>query len=185
VTVLISGRGKPVTIIARGGSSRASDALRYYQAVCGRRVSFDYEESGHFESVAKRRREAERDAGELVAVAADLGASRAVGASRGARAVVGGMAERPHLFERVVLLLPPGGHAAGRYALWLAALLNEPDAKPNTEVLVIACRGDRGHPVRVAEEWGAALGGALQVFTKAEYSETNRIPGLIASFLNS
>lgn len=54
-------------------------------------------------------------------------------------------------------LLVLGGHAVGRYALWLAFLLEEPHAKPGTEVLVIARRGDSGHPVRAAEDWAEAL----------------------------
>ena len=48
MTVFTSGRGKPVTIIARGESYRAFDALGYGRGVGGCRVSFVYEESGHF-----------------------------------------------------------------------------------------------------------------------------------------
>jgi hypothetical protein len=185
VTVLKSGRGQPVTVVARGAGHRASDALDLGDGVHGLCVSFDYEESGYFESVAKLRREAERDAGEALAVATDLGVSRAIGLSRGARAVVGAMAEVPDLFARAVLLLPPGGHAAGRYAPWLASLSEESRTKPDTKVLVIARRGDRSHPVRVAEDWAKALGGALEVLTKTEFAEPERTRDLIAGFLNS
>ena len=169
MTVLGSGRGLPVTIIARGESARADEALGYGRGVHGRHVSFDYEESGYFASVAKLRRQAERDAGEVLAVATELGASRAIGLSRRAHAVTGAMAEVPDLFERVVLVLPPGGHAAGRYAPWLASLSEEPRTEKDTEALVIARRGDREHPVGVAEEWAEALGGALEVLTRSEF----------------
>lgn len=183
--MLRDGRGSPVTIIARGQSYRAADALGYGRGVRGSRLSFDYEESGYFESVPKLRRQAERDAAEVLAVATDLRASRAIGLSRGARAVVGALAEVPDLFERVVLVLPPGGHAAGRYAPWLASLSEKPAPALSLDVLVIARRGDAGHPVRVAEEWATALGGALEVLTKAEWAEPERFQRLITGFLNA
>ena len=179
------GRGSPVTIIARGQSYRAADALGYGRGVHGSRLSFDYEESGYFESLPKLRREAERDAAEVLAVAVGQGASRAIGLSRGARAVVGAMADVPDLFERVVLVLPPGGHAAGRYAPWLASLSEEPAPGLNADVLVIARRGDAGHPVRVAEEWATALNGSLEVLTKAEWTGPERVQRLITGFLNA
>jgi hypothetical protein len=65
-----------------------------------------------------------------------------------------GTVDKRHSQSYVLVL---GGHAVGRYALWLAFLLEEPHAKPGTEVLVIARRGDSGHPVRAAEEWAEAL----------------------------
>src|SRR4051812_32445150 len=98
VTVLRDGRGKPVTIIARGESYSAADALRYGRGVLGARLAFDYEESGYFESLASERRTAERDAGEVLAVATHHAASRAIGLSRGARAVVGAIAKVPDVF---------------------------------------------------------------------------------------
>ena len=185
MAVLKVGRGKPVTIIARGQSYSAADALGYGRGVRGARVSFDYEDSGYFARFGKPRRQAERDAAEVLAVATDRGASQAIGLSRGARAVVGAMADVPDLFERVVLVLPPGGHAAGRYAPWLESLSQKPRPELSADVLVIARRGDAGHPVRVAEEWSTALGGALEVLTKAEWAEHERLHRLITGLLNS
>jgi hypothetical protein len=55
-------------------------------------------------------------------VADQSGATCAVGVSRGARALVGILADDPTRFDRIVLVIPPGGTAAGRYREWLLDL---------------------------------------------------------------
>ena len=64
----------------------------------------------------------QHDAAEVRAVADDHQAAQAIGFSRGARAIVGALAEGPTLFERIALVIPPGGRAAGRYSSWLDSL---------------------------------------------------------------
>ena len=126
MTFVRVGRGQPVTVLAPGefhDERRAIAQLRdAAHGVRGTRILFDYERSGYFEEVPPLRRQAERDAAEVSAVAHAHRSSRAMGISRGARAVLGAVAEEPALFERVVLALPPGGNAVGFFREWLAGL---------------------------------------------------------------
>jgi hypothetical protein len=120
--------------------------MRYTDRVAGTKIGFAYEQSGHFEGVAGVRRQAERDAAEVSALASEHQVTRAVGFSRGARAIVGALAEGPSLFERIALVIPPGGRAAGKYASWLESLPNDGSGDLPAEVLVVGHRGDQGHP---------------------------------------
>ena len=164
-----AGRGKPVTLFAPGEFHDYGRAIAQLQeaaaGVRGTRLLFDYEQSGFFDEVPPLRRQAERDAVEVLTVAKHGKATRALGISRGARAVLGAVAEEPAAFERIVLVSPPGGNAVGYFREWLAAL--KPGQSPVTgEVLVLGLRGDRYHPAAVAEEWAERLGAELAVFDK-------------------
>jgi pimeloyl-ACP methyl ester carboxylesterase len=110
-------------------------------------------------------------------VAGEQQATRAVGISRGARAVLGGLAEQPDRFDRVVLLLPPAGSPAGRYTAWLAGL--DAGTAPTADILILAQRGDQIHPLRVAQEWAELLGGRLEVCPWPQMRPT------LVEFLNS
>jgi hypothetical protein len=176
VTALRVGRGRPVTLFIPGegrGPSPSTPmiaAVRWFaQDVRGTRLSFYYEESGHFDRVPPLRRQADRDAEEARVVADAGGATRALGISRGARALAGLLARDPGRFERVVLVVPPGDLRPPplSYRLWLDSLptaASGPPA-PNTEFLVLGLRRDRGHPARAAEEWAGRLGARLEIFT--------------------
>lgn len=185
VGTLEAGRGQPVTVIAPGGTFPAEQVQHHGDDLRGTRICFDWQASGWFEQVAGLRREADRDAGEVLAVSRAHSASRAIGLSRGARAVIGALADAPDLFERVVLVLPPGGHAAGKYASWLRELATTDGPMVTATFLVIAHRGDPGHPVRVAEAWAKLLAGRLEVLPSRELSSRpERIRELAAEFLN-
>src|SRR4051794_39078316 len=159
--VVTVGRGQPCTLFAPGGLGEDLDhRMRYAKSVAGTKVGFGYEHSGHFDAIASLRRQADRDAAEVLAVAVEHEATRAVGFSRGARAVVGVLAESPHQFERVALVIPPGGRAAGKYASWLES---RSAGVAGVEILVIGNRGDQGHPARVAETWAEQLGARLEL----------------------
>jgi hypothetical protein len=175
-------------VIAPGGvtgEKRAEVVQGLAVSVSGTKISFDYEHSGHFDRCANIRREAERDAAELLALANEHNATRAIGISRGARAVVGVLAEDVARFERIVLVLPPGGTAAGRYSSWLASRAGS-DAPPLlADVLVIGVRGDRGHPLRVAEEWAGRLDARLEVVERDHIAlDQEPLRGLLGEFLN-
>lgn len=167
MTFVRVGRGRPVTVFAPGefhDEPRAMAQLRdAAHGVRGTRILFDYEHSGHFDEVPPLRRQAERDAAEFLAVARAHSASQAMGISRGARAVLGAVAEEPALFERVVLALPPGGNAVGYFREWLAGLTPDRSLLA-AEVLVLGLLGDRWHPAVVAEAWAKKLGARLLVF---------------------
>lgn len=107
--------GEPVTVFASGGSGSGNlDGIRSWAAgVRGTRVFFPYGGVEPWAPGRAPRREADRDAAEARAVADQSGATRAVGMSRGARAVLGVLADDRARFDRVLVVIPPGGTAAG------------------------------------------------------------------------
>src|SRR5438093_945382 len=61
------GRGKPLTLFAPGGNGEnLASRMSYIDRVKGTKIGFAYEDSGHFESIAKIRRQADRDAAEIL-----------------------------------------------------------------------------------------------------------------------
>ena len=189
MTLVRIGRGKPITLFAPGefhDYDRAIAQLRdAADGVRGTRVLFDYEKSGHFDDVPPLRRQAERDAAEVALVAQRTGASRALGISRGARAVLGAVAEDPTMFDRLVFALPPGGNAVGYFREWLSAL--EPGRSPvAARVLVLGLGGDRWHPTTVAEAWADKLGAELVVLDqRTDPNARDRLHHVAREFLNS
>ena len=180
------GRGEPCTLFVPGGDGdELAHRMRYASRVTGKTVGFAYEHSGQFDSAASLRRQADRDAAEALAVAEKQSATRAIGFSRGARALVGVLSEKPGHFERIALVIPPGGRAAGKYAAWLESCPRLTADLDGVELLVIGNRGDQGHPVRVAEAWAALLGARLEVLPSgAVANETELVADLLAEFLN-
>jgi hypothetical protein len=180
------GSGRPLTLFAPGGEGDSLvGRMRYADRVAGTKVGFAYEQSGHFESFASVRRQADRDAAEVRAVASEHHTTQAVGFSRGARAVVGALAEDSNLFARVALVIPPGGRAAGKYATWLESRTSAGSGDLMTEVLVVGHRGDQGHPARVAQQWAGQLNAHLELLpVRAVYEDVDRVRTLLAEFLN-
>jgi hypothetical protein len=156
VTVFAPGHGRAVDV--------TQDWVRCL-SLKGTKLFFEYERSGH-ESAGGIRRQADRDAFEVSAVAEEGGATRVVGFSRGARAVVGALVRDPGRFERAVLVWPPAGWAAGDYASWVGHEKLKPEraVRPGAEVLVVAQHIDRDHPLKMSEQWAWALGARLEVF---------------------
>src|SRR5262245_32053398 len=103
-----------MTLFAPGGTGdNLAIRMRYTARVRGTKIGFAYEQSGHFESVARIRRQSDRDAAEILALAGEYDTGRVIGFSRGARAIVGALAESPDVFERIALVIPPRGVTAG------------------------------------------------------------------------
>jgi hypothetical protein len=168
-----------------GQGENLVDRMRYTDRVAGTKIGFAYEQSGRFEAFARVRRQADRDAAEVRAVASEHQVTRAVGFSRGARAIVGALAEGPSLFERVALVIPPGGRAAGKYATWLESLPTVGSGDLPAEVLVVGHRGDQGHPAHVAQTWAEQLNAHLELLTsRAVFTEAERVTNLLADFLD-
>jgi len=180
------GRGRPLTLFAPGGEGEnLADRMRYADRVAGTKIGFAYEQSGYFDAVAGVRRQAERDAAEVRAVANEHRIQRAIGFSRGARAIVGALAEAPRMFTHVALVIPPGGHAAGRYSTWLESLPVVGRAGLCAEVLVIGHRGDQGHPARRAQAWAHQLDAHLELLSsRAVHTDVEQVTKLLADFLN-
>ncbi|HXW80974.1 MAG TPA: hypothetical protein VEJ84_15835 [Acidimicrobiales bacterium] len=184
MSVVKHGRGTPFTLFAPGGEGDDLETrMRYADQVPGTKIGFAYEGSGHFETLAPIRRQAERDAAELLAVASDHHVTQAIGFSRGARAIVGALAEDPALFERVALVIPPGGSAAGKYSGWLNSLTRAARREIAAEILVVGNRGDRGHPAQVAQAWAEQLGAHLEILpARAVYMDPGRVMRLLGEF---
>ncbi|MGD0810687.1 MAG: hypothetical protein ABSA91_13420 [Acidimicrobiales bacterium] len=108
--VVKRGRSRPLTLFAPGGHGENLD-IRMQEAdrVPGTKIGFAYENSGYFAALASIPRQAERDAAEVRAVAHALQVTQAIGFSRGARAIVGALAEGAAMFQRIALVVPPGG----------------------------------------------------------------------------
>jgi hypothetical protein len=189
------GRGRPVTVFASGQGAVIADTEMLAAGVRGTHVYFEYDSvapwavSDRSRPPERPRREADRDADELLAIADEHDASRAVGFSRGARALLGALAVKPERFERVALVLPPGGHAAGRYTTWLAALAagTPSPGTAGAQCLVVGQRGDRVHPATVADEWAKLLAARLVVFPSGGILVTHRGPlrALLTQFMNA
>jgi hypothetical protein len=188
------GRGRPITVFASGQGAEIADTEALAAGVRGTQAFFEYDSvapwaaSDVAPSPRRPRREADRDADEVLAVADHYGASRAVGISRGARAIIGALAEEPDRFDRVALVLPPGGHAVGRYAPWLAARAAGPPPPPvRADLLVIGQRGDRVHPAALAEQWAQLLPARLEVFPSGGIfvRHAERYHALLADFMNA
>jgi hypothetical protein len=191
MSVVRKGRGRPVTVFAPG-HGRAVEVTESWVrglGIKGTRLFFEYERSGHFELTRGIRRKADRDAFEVCAVAEEGGATRAVGFSRGARAVVGALIRDAGRFERVVLVWPPGGWAAGDYVSWVGNDKVAPErvVRPGPEVLVVAQQIDRGHSVKLAEQWAWALGARLEVFSPEGLLwqvHREKVRAVVSGFLN-
>lgn len=186
MALLKTGRGQPVTLFAPGGDGdHLSQRMSYADRVRGTKVGFAYEQSDYFDAVAGIRRQADRDAAEVHAVATAHGITRAIGFSRGARAIVGAIAEHPGQFERVALVIPPGGRAAGNYTAWLEARSAPGRDDLAADILVIGNRGDQDHPARVAEAWARQLDAQLELLpSRAVYTEPAKVMDLLAAFFN-
>jgi dienelactone hydrolase len=184
VGVVKRGRGRPFTLFAPGGQGDDLETRMWYaDQVKGTKIGFAYEDSEYFEPLARIRRQAERDAAEARAVASDHHVTQAIGFSRGARAVVGALAEDPDLFKRVALVIPPGGSAAGKYSDWLSSLTSAGRREMAAEILVVGNRGDQGHPARVAQTWAEQLGAQLVILpSRAVYTEPERVTSLLSEF---
>lgn len=187
MSIVKLGRGKPFTLFAPGGNGdNLAGRMSYADRVKGTKIGFAYEHSGHFESIARIRRQADRDAAEVLALANEHKIKRAVGFSRGARAIVGALAEDAGVFDRIALVIPPRGTTAGKWMPWLESL-SRPNARANlsAEILVIADQVDADHPVHVAQFWAEQLGASLEVHPpRTLYADPEQTMNLLAEFLN-
>lgn len=185
--VLRIGRGGPVTVFASGARAAIADTRMWDVGLRGTRVFFEYGSIAPWGDGRPRpRREADRDAEELRALAGEHRATRLVGVSRGARAVLGALAREPARFERIALIVPPGGRAPGQYASWLGTLAPDGAGATSADILVIGRRGDRGHPARLAREIAERLSARLELLPSGDVLTTHRdaIRGLLAEFLD-
>jgi pimeloyl-ACP methyl ester carboxylesterase len=105
VDYLVTGRGEPVTVFAHGLAGAIDETRPFGSGVRGTRAFLHFR--GHGASSAPETPWTYSAlAAELLAVADHVGATRALGVSLGAGALLGLVSQRPERFERVVLVLP-------------------------------------------------------------------------------
>lgn len=103
--IVVTGDGSPSTVFAHGLGSSIKHTRPFGSGVTGRRVFFPFR--GHGSSATRDGPWSYAElAAELVDVADRTGATRAVGISLGAGALLRVLAERPDRFERAVMCLP-------------------------------------------------------------------------------
>jgi pimeloyl-ACP methyl ester carboxylesterase len=130
----VDGEGLPVTVLAHGLTNNRNELAAFTPFVPGTKVRFDLRGHGHSSSptTGYRFEDFGRD---VDAVAAEFGATVAVGTSLGAGAIGNLVSRVPDRFERMVWLLPAGldGHfsVAARYH----AIAGELEGKTSQEAL--------------------------------------------------
>jgi 3-oxoadipate enol-lactonase len=103
--VEVDGDGEPVTVLAHGLTNSCAELAAFTPFVAGTKVRFCFRGHGH--SSCPPRGYAFADfAADVNAVATATGATRAVGTSLGAGAILHLLERDPGRFERLVLLLP-------------------------------------------------------------------------------
>ncbi len=193
------GSGEPVTVFAGGLGARIAETRVFGSGVAGTRVFYDHRGLGGSGSDGDWSYDA--IAGDLRAVADAVGATRALGVSMGAAALLRVLSVTPDRFERVVLVMPaildrprddvrrdlvPPGPAGLVEALATTAPV--PDRAVLTRVtapcLVLAQEGDPTHPARIAAEIAAALPDARYAAFPGIWTHRAEVRALLASFLN-
>ena len=103
--VEVEGEGLPVTVFAHGLTNSRNELAAFTPFLAGTKVRFDFR--GHGLSSAPETGYRFADfARDLDAVAAEYGATHAVGTSLGAGAITNLISREPDRFERIVFLLP-------------------------------------------------------------------------------
>ncbi|MFL6140189.1 MAG: alpha/beta fold hydrolase [Frankiaceae bacterium] len=102
---LVRGTGAPTTVYAHGLGGSIGQTRPLAAGVAGRRAFFHFRNHGGSRA-ADERYDYAALARELDAVADHVGATRALGVSMGAGAILRSLVDRPGRFERVVLFLP-------------------------------------------------------------------------------
>jgi pimeloyl-ACP methyl ester carboxylesterase len=105
VEYLVTGSGDPVTVLGHGLAGSIDETRPLGSGVVGRRAFLHFR--GHGWSVAADDRwDYAGLADDLLAVAGAVGATRALGVSMGAGAVLATLAADPYRFDKVVLVAP-------------------------------------------------------------------------------
>ncbi len=136
----VYGSGDPVTLFAHGVSSSADDTRIFASDVAGTQVFIHFR--GHGRSSAPETGYTYADVTrDLRAVADEVGATRALGVSMGAGAMLGILADTPDRFERNVFVIPASLDQKREMASLTrlparAALLETGDLEAATQALI-------------------------------------------------
>lgn len=137
------GAGDPVTVVAHGITSSTAEIGYLGDRMPGTRVLFDFRGHGRSESppeAAGYGHDAMRR--DLEHVAAHLGATRALGVSMGAGAILSILERDPSRFERIVLLIPARLDAPNAGAGTYTALAHALETRALEDVAEAAMRAE-------------------------------------------
>ena len=104
----VEGAGEPVTVFAHGLTNNAQELALFTPMLSGTRVRFDFRGHGESEVAPEGAYRFADFARDLRAVSDAYGATRAVGTSLGAGALLHLMVDEPERYDRVVFVLPAG-----------------------------------------------------------------------------
>lgn len=100
------GRGEPITLVVHGLGATRGEARIPASGLAGTRVVVTLPGHGDAADAAASYWNYERIAEDVLAIADEVGATRAIGVSLGAGALTRVLAQRPDRFDRCALLLP-------------------------------------------------------------------------------
>lgn len=106
--VEVDGVGEPVTVLAHGLTNSCLELAAFTPMVPGTKVRFCFRGHGHSGLAPAGSYRFADLARDVEAVADAYGATRAIGTSMGAGAIMHLLGRRPDRFERIVFLLPAG-----------------------------------------------------------------------------
>lgn len=163
MTVLVTGHGPPVTLVAHGLGATIAETRALVGGVPGTKVL--PEARGHGGAAPPHRPGYAELAADLLAVADDHAASQALGVSMGAHALLRLLSAQPDRFDRLVLFLPAALDRPVRRTPALAAAL---------------ATGDRGAVLSVVrDELGASTPAAV-AYAEARATALLAMPALPA-----
>jgi 3-oxoadipate enol-lactonase len=132
--VEVDGQGDPVTVVAHGLTNSCGELAVFTPMVPGTTVRFCFRGHGH-SSVPERGYRFSDFARDLDAVACAYGATRAVGTSLGAGAIMHLLADDPERFQRIVFLLPAGLDTGVRHPERYLALADTLETLPREQAI--------------------------------------------------
>ncbi|RJQ78039.1 alpha/beta hydrolase [Pseudonocardiaceae bacterium YIM PH 21723] len=159
MVITAHGSGSPVTLIVPGLAATTGEARLPASGLPGTRVVLTLPSHGAAPDAEPGYWTYARVANDVLAAAAEVNATRAIGVSLGAGALAAVLTTRPGRFERLALLLPaafarPRQTAAVRNLLELAEALDDPD---RLRTLVTASLPDSAGVGTYADDRIAAL----------------------------
>jgi 3-oxoadipate enol-lactonase len=150
--VEIDGEGEPVTVLAHGLTNTCRELAAFTPMVPGTKVRFCFRGHGH-SSVPERGYRFADFARDLDAVASAYGATRVVGTSLGAGAVLHLLGSDPDRFERIVLLLPAGLDRPPRNTQWFMRVADLLETLPREQAIEEILAGSGRAEVYSRQPW--------------------------------
>jgi pimeloyl-ACP methyl ester carboxylesterase len=136
----VTGDGEPVTVVAHGLTGNRTQLAGLAPMIPGTKVLFDFRGHGESDRPPPGAYSMDDFAADVDRVAADFGATRAIGVSLGGGALLRLLSSQPDRFERIVVGLPARLREAGEGRSRLLRLADLLEAHPVDEVAEMMLR---------------------------------------------